>query len=134
MGYDLKASNKAVGWFHFGAFSWLTFTENLGYLFPVIQKSAQWYCVWGADERMPVGDTYPRLIGNDGMRITADEARTMARMARNYVAVQRSLTPETQGTDCLGNPKWPQKTREDFVDKIEAFAEWAEKSRGFTIH
>lgn len=79
--------------------------------------------VFGRDPRMPEGDDYPRLISNDGFRVTAEEARIIARIAGNYCAYQRLLSPGDEG-----------KIREDFVEKFERFAEWLPKSRGFTIN
>lgn len=141
MGYDLRARNSKASDFHFGAFSWPVLLEQCGCLWPFTQK-AKWYCVFGVDSRMPVTDRYPRLISNDGFRVTAFEAKVMARMARNYVAIQRSipdLSPEQEAlADDMNAPDWkrpwPRKIRTDFVDRFEEFAEWAEKSGGFAIH
>jgi hypothetical protein len=67
--------------------------------------------------------------------VTDEEARIMARMARNVVAVQRSLSDDDR-TDPLAHepPKWPSKFRDDWTDQYEKFADWAEKSGGFSIH
>lgn len=129
MGYDLEPSNKKADWFHFGALSWPVLLEACGYLWPAIQNGGQWYCVFGVDKRMPKGHTYPEIITNDGFRVTAEEGRIMARVARNFVAIQRSL-PEVRGP----GDEWPVAIRDDFVDKFDAFATWAEKARGFRIH
>jgi len=138
MGYDLEPQNKELDGFHFGAFSFPVLQEACGYLWSCIHNSGQWYCVWGVDERMPEGDTYPRLISNDGFLVTEDEARIMARIARNYVAVQRSLQddrvlPVNPFSLISPSSTWPQKIRDDFVDKFEAFADWADQSGGFEI-
>lgn len=152
MGYDLIANNSDAGDFHFGAFSFPVLLEACGYLFTSIHQSGQWYCAFGADERM--GTSYPRLISNDGFPVTADEARIMARMARNFVTIQRTLSDDNKTEDARSKPefqredvekalirgmfggqdKWPVKIRSDFTDKFEQFAEWAEKSEGFAIH
>jgi hypothetical protein len=137
MGYDLVPRNRKLGGFYIGSFSFPILLEAAGYLYPCIQgPSGQWYCLFGADKRMPKGDTYPRLISNDGFRVTAEEARVLARVARNYVAIQRSLPEqEQQPFDMPAYLKhWPQKIRTDFVDKFEQFAAWADKSQGFAIH
>lgn len=153
MGYDLKANNSEQGWFKAGAFSFPILLEACGYLFPCIQNGGKWYCAFGVDERMPEGDTYPRLISNDGFKVTAEEARIMARIARNFVAIQRTLPDENETDDARskseftredvakllvqkmhgGQEHWPVKIRADFVDKFEKFAEWADKSEGFAI-
>lgn len=154
MGYDLKPKNADIEWFPFGAFSWPVLVEACGYLFPAISKGAKWYCVSGADPRMPEGDDYPSILSNDGMEITAEEARIMARMARNYVAVQRSLPEENRDPGLRGKAEfnkedveaavlrgmheyewpWPSKIRDDFTDRLEEFADWAEQPEGFEIH
>jgi hypothetical protein len=48
----------------------------------------------------------------------------MARIARNFAAVQRSLPDDSN---------WPVKIRGAVTDKIAAFADWAEKADGFKI-
>ncbi len=153
MGYDLKPSNDKVESFHFGAFSFPILLEACGYLFSSIHDGGRWYCVFGLDERM--GKTYPGILANDGFEVTAEEARIMARVARNFVAVQRTL-PDENGTKDMRSQKsfnkenlqelminamhgnrnepWPVKIRTDFTDKFEKFAEWAEQSGGFQIH
>lgn len=155
MGYELSPRNKGVEGFSIGAFSFPILLEACGYLWPMVQNGGQWYCAFGTDPRMPQGDTYPRLISNDGFRVTAEEARIMARVASNYVAIQRSLPDEQpkavgisgqsefRKDDVLeilmrgmsGGTKdpWPKKIREDFVARFAEFAEWAPKSGGFRI-
>ena len=135
MGYDLRPRNKALKTFYLGAFSFPVLLEACGYLWPCINKGPKWYCVFGVDKRMPKGQTTPHLITNDGFRVTAQEARIMARTARNFVAIQRSL-PDQEGQDIFvpaALEHWPRKIRDDWVEKFEAFAEWAEQSRGFAI-
>jgi hypothetical protein len=156
MGYDLKADNAAAKSFHFGAFSFRVLLAECGLLWPVAHNGGQWYCVWGADPRMPEGDTYPRLLSNDGFHVTADEARIMARVARNFVAIQRSLPEDNRGrlttktqvefrkadvmemlmlamSGARKTGPWPEKIRDDFTDMFERFADWVEKSGGFEI-
>lgn len=156
--YDLKPNNPSLDWFRFGAFSFPILVEACGYLFACVQSGPKWYCAFGVDPRMPEGDEYPRLLSNDGFQVTADEARIMARVARNYVAIQRTLpepSPEELATAGLrqkmsfkredveamlmhamsggGQEQWPLKIRKDFTDKFEEFADWAERSEGFEI-
>jgi len=152
MGYDLRPKNAEAGDFHFGAFSFPVLLEACGYLFPAIHSGGRWYCTFGTDPRM--GDHYPLILTNDGFRVTAEEARIMARIARNFVAIQRTLPDENAGGGVESQasfkredvvalmqramhpsapPKWPTKIRTDFTDNFEKFAEWAEKSSGFEI-
>jgi hypothetical protein len=125
MGYDLKPKNEKEETFRFGAFSFPVLLEACGYLFSCVQVGAKWCYAPGVDPRM--GDTYPRLMTNDGFPVTAEEAKIMARMARNFMAIQRSL-PDNQAEH-----EKPMKIRKDFVDKFERFAEWADRSDGFEI-
>ena len=135
MGYDLQPRNKELEQFYLRAFSFPVLLVICGYLWPCINRGPKWCCVFGVDERMPKGQTSPTLITNDGFRVTAEEARIMARMTRNFVAIQRSLPDqEEQGMSTLGYLEhWPRKIRDDWVDRFEAFAEWAEQSQGFKI-
>ena len=132
MGYDLSPRRKDAGPFHFGAFSWLVLVERtMGTLYPMTHDGPRWVCAFGADPRMPAGDGYPRLISNDGFRVTADEARIMARCARNYVSIQQAVRLAMQEAPA---EKWAYLLiRQDFVDLFERFAPWAEKSGGFRI-
>lgn len=137
MGYDLQANNSDLKDFHFGAFSWPVLLEAFNYLFPSLCKDGQFYVVLGVDPRMPEGDQGARLSTNDGFLVTEEEAKIMARLTRNYVVVQRSLD-DTHKTDTSGpmpfKEPWPCKIRDDWVDKFEKFADWAEKSGGFAIY
>lgn len=152
MSYDLRPRNKDVEEFKFGAFSFPVLLEACGYLFSCIQDGGRWYCAFGNDKRM--GDSYPLILSNDGFKVTDEEARIMARIARNFVTIQRTLPDENKTQDMRsqksmnrdslrmmidamhGNKPgpWPVKIREDFTDKFERFAEWAERSGGFSIH
>lgn len=125
MGYDLRANNKECEDFHFGAFSFPVLLDACGYLFICIHKGSRWFFISGIDERMPIGDKYPRLLSNDGMEITAEEAKIMARIAKNFVIIQNNLDDDSE---------WPIKIRKDFVDKFEAFSKWAPKTDGFKIY
>ncbi len=146
MGYDLRPLNEDVEEFRFGAFSFPVLLEACGYFFPSLHSSGQWY--------MPPND-YPPILANDGFEVTSFEAGVMARVARNFVNIQRSLPDENLGsgipakaewtredlTSALAtvisgratNEKWPAKIRADFVDRFEAFANWADRSGGFLI-
>lgn len=150
MGYDFRPKNKAAGDFALGAFTWPVLLEAAGYLFPSIHSGGQYYAVTDTDPRFR-GD-YPGILANDGFKVTADEARILARIARNFVAIQRSLPEEHRSQELMhkaggitrddliaaltgpGKPAvWPAKVRDDFVEKVEQFAAWAEKSGGFEI-
>jgi len=158
MSYDLIPVNEDAGDFRFGAFSFPVLLEACGCLFACIHNGAKWYCAFGTDPRMPEGDDYPRLLSNDGFAVTAEEARIMARVARNFVAIQRTL-PEPSPAELAGAGlkqkvefrredvetmlmramgggsagPWPMKIRDDFTATFEKFADWADRSDGFAI-
>ena len=152
VGYDFRPKNPEAGDFHLGAFSFPVLLEACGYLFSSIQRGGQWYCAFGNDPRM--GDKYPMILTNDGFVVTEEEAKIMARIARNLVLIQRTLPDENLGKGMSSQPSfkredveklliaamhdrkpdiWPLKIRPDFVDKFEKFADWMEKSGGFEI-
>lgn len=158
MSYDLDPTNKEAGDFRLGAFSFPVLLEACGYLWPCIHNGGQWYCAFGVDPRMPEGDTYPAILSNNGFHVTAEEAAIMARVARNFVAIQRTL-PDPSPEELAGagvqqkaefrradveqmvlramsgarKDPWPLKIRQDFTDSFERFAAWAEKSGGFRV-
>ena len=138
MSYDLMPKND-IEEFRMGAFSWPVLLEVVGYLFPFQSKGGRWVYNWEQDKRFKEEHNYPIIISNDGFKITASEAKIMARMARNYCLIQRKLDDSHFNNDLpMSTPdwekKWPQKIRDDWVDKFEEFADWAEKSGGFKVH
>lgn len=139
MGYDFSPRHEDAGRFHMGAFLWPHLLEQCGAYFICIQQpyGAKWFFISGVDERMPEGDKYPRLISNDGFPVTEEEAKVLARIARNYATIQRNLEDQPEDDNSFLKPvalqNWPRKIREDWVDQLEKFADWAEKSGGFEI-
>lgn len=153
MSYDLVPNDTTAGVFAMGVLSWPVLLEACGYLFPCIHNGGRWHCMFGVDDRMGTGE-YPLILTNDGFPVTEEEARIMARIARNYVATQRLLPEDNESAPALskealtrddamnamrqglfgGNTKWPLKVRTDIVDRIDRFADWADKSQGFCIH
>ena len=154
MSYRLKATDERVEDLDFGAFSFLSLLEACGYLFPSILIGGRWHMAPTDDARYERCD-YPPILGNDGFEVTELEAGVMARVARNFASMQRSLPghvyqcePEVGAPVGPGGIRsivvgssgespvlWigPEKIRPDMVDRIEAFAEWAERSGGFRI-
>lgn len=157
MPYTLRPRSPALKPFVFGAFSWPVLLEACGYLWPLVHNGARWFCAFDADPRLtgtsPDGTTpYPKML-ESGFHVTKDEAVIMARMARNFVIIQRLLPEENRATgfrgketfrrddvfqtlmDAMGGTTpgpWPAKVRDDFTTRIEEFAEWAPRSSGFT--
>lgn len=139
VGYDLSPKNPDAGKFHFGARSFPVLLEVCGYLFSSVCRGERWYCVFGMDER--IGDALPLIGSSEAFEVAEQEARVMARIARNFVVVQRSLPNKNATHDkasytkvelekiliCAvdGNQpgKWPVKLPTDFVNQFERFAE-----------
>ena len=135
MGYDFNPRNKDAGDFHLGAFSWPFLLEQCGYYFQSLHKGGRYFLC--SDDPRDEGATYPGIIANDGYRITAEEARVLARIARNYAKITAALPEENAKDVPVSTPDylkpWPAKTRDDWNDRFLAFADWAEKSGGFAI-
>jgi hypothetical protein len=151
MAYDLSPNNKALKPFRLGSLPHLL--EQCGSYFTCISRNARWYTLW--DERMSrhyhenddgerawvTSKQYPAIICQcGGFEVTAEEARVMARIARNYAAIQRTLDEPTEEEKILpiDTPAYkypfPRWMRRDWVEQFEAFAEWAEQSEGFRIY
>ena len=141
MGYDLRPRNKKIDEFSIGAFSW-----------PIILQETGMGYVLGYGKSMCPGQ-YVYQSGNngspasnDGYKVTSDQAKCMAKIARGFLSVQLFVNEEWDKLNeeeriaheetkfdgkCIYRPAWRNK---QVLDKIEQFAEFAEKSQGFTIH
>jgi hypothetical protein len=139
MGYDLKAKKSDLEEFHFGAFSWAwLLDEGVGLAIktgPGLDALTYYY---EPDEN---GHS-PQ--DNDGYYVTEEKAKMMAELTRSVVFLQQKRresfnkkSEEEQKTMRdfnLRSTAFRLPVREDFVEKAEKFAEWADKSGGFTIH
>lgn len=136
MGYDLRARNKGVATFSIGAFSWPWMLEN-GVGLPICHGR-------GVTPASFVYKTRPDgkcVAYNDGARVTAKEAKQMAQIARWVADYQYTLhelwmqqTEEERGHQANNNHRlYNVPVRRDWVDKLRAFADFAEKSGGFRV-
>jgi hypothetical protein len=150
MVYDLSPNNKELKVFRLSG--WAHLLEQCGAYFSCMSQGARWYML--RDERMTThyhdinddgeaelirDSDYPAIICNCGFEVTEEEAKVLARIARNYAAIQRTLpalTEEERGMP-ITTPSYlrpfPQPIRDDWVENFEQFAEWAEQSQGFKI-
>lgn len=133
----LTPRNRAIGEFTFGSWSWSYLLDLAGPVFPGFwSKGARWYMVMG-DPRFKDGD-YPEVLGDSGRHfyVRADEARHLARVARSWAIIQAQLPDENKLDGLSGKPDWqrpfPEKVRADWPPLFLAFADWAERSRGFS--
>jgi hypothetical protein len=152
MSYDLYPRNKELNSI---SIPWVHLLKHAGNLYQVTHKGAQWYRFFFEDDelndkRFMRSPDYPSIISNDGFYVTADEARILARIARNYVGEQKSIDREEYEKEVdrlkekYGNcyylyaPEnklpWPSLYRDDWNDVFWEFADWAEKSRGFWVY
>ena len=137
MGFDLKPQKKDVGYHHMGAFSWSwMLNSGVGLVLgtgPGI-TAGQFVCRERPDGLNP--------HCNDGAKVTAKEAQQMVQIARWVADHQDALydvwmsEPEERRKQMDDSPSglYNHPVRRDFVEKIRAFADWAEKSGGFEIH
>lgn len=136
MGYDLRPRNKAAGEFQMGAFSWCWMLDN-GVGLPVGYGpgfSPGLFCYRARPDGLCIGY-------NDGARVTAAEAKDMAKVARWLADYQDDLyalwmkEPEDRRKHMEDNSSRLYKgpVRRDFVEKVRAFAAWAEASGGFRV-
>ncbi len=138
MGFDLKPRNKKLDWFHFGAFSWSwMMNEGVGYIinYGKAKDPASFSYVPDKKGRCPAY--------SDGYYVSADLAWAMGRAALGLVSTCRRIIEEWEklSPDERKRQEEFNKThklyktpvREDFIDKVEKFGVWAQKSSGFGI-
>lgn len=140
MGYELSPKNKKIKELRVGAFMW-----------PIIlQETGMGYVLGYGAGRTPASYVYQNgnngsPASNDGYKVTAFEAKAMAKVARGFCSVQRFVNkewdaiPEPEKTTMLeytsrGAKLYRGTWHEDRLKEIEAFADFAENSRGFTIN
>ena len=151
MGYDLKANNEGVEGFHFGAFSWgWMLGEGVGLIIGYGKLDGAAYVYEPREVTYTTADGEAHTLmtdpcSNDGYPVDADEAMAMAHAAHGLVNVERAvarmhaeLPPEEQARrealPLLDRNKPRMPVREDFIERVERFAEWAEKSGGFRVY
>jgi hypothetical protein len=100
MGYTFQPVNESVGPYQFGAFSFPILLEACGYLFGCIHYGAQWRCLGAETDYRLWGDNpdgsdtpYPAIMGGE-FEVTEEEAQIMARIAKNFAAMQHMLPEE----------------------------------------
>jgi hypothetical protein len=150
MGHDLVANNKELEGLHMAG-AWLHLLGQCGAYFPYLTQGARWYALFDErmtthyhsdddDQRVATYQEYPAIICNCGFEITEEEARVLARIARNYAAIQKTLSEpsEEEENQPITVPDYlrpfPRYIRRDWVELYERFAEWAEQSQGFKIY
>jgi len=124
--YHMVPNNKDVETFAMSAFHWPLLLEQCGTYFAAVFDRKRWFYVSSVDERMGDSEEGPALILNSGFPITEEEAKVLARIARNYVAMQRLLDLQKR------DPIFPA-IKLQLLDLFETFADWAETSGGFRI-
>lgn len=135
MGFDLRPRNKSAGIHSMGAFSW-SWMLDAGVGLPVGYGPGSSPGSFVYRDR-PDG----RCVGyNDRARVTAAEAKQMAQVARWVADYQDDLyatfmkEPEENRKRMSDSHIYKLPVRRDFVEKVRAFADWAEKSGGFRVY
>ena len=133
MGYDLIPINKGVKSMRGYIFTWpmlLTMT-GAGYLFGY------------GDNRATAGtffyDEGVCPVSNDGLKVSAEDAVTIARLFKGFVSVERANKVEWEKLNDLQRKlrlsfdKRAEPCGERFLKEAETLADFCEKSGGFEI-
>lgn len=137
MGYDLRPRNSGVDTFSMGAFSYAWMMDS-----PV--GAVVGYCP-GFEPGSYVSIERPDkcdLMHNDGGKVSAKEAKEMAKVARLVAKQQDMLHELFDSLDEATQKKYRDNSlklyklpvRKDFVQKLKDFADFAEKSGGFKVY
>lgn len=136
MGFDLRAKRRDCEDWSTGAFSWSwMMMEGVG--LPIGVYPGDGPCTFIFNER-PDGLCTQY---NDGARVSAKEAKEMAKIAHLLVAKHRAMKniwnklseqEQEQRRNCKV-VSYNIPVRDDFIDKMESFANWAVKSGGFRV-
>ncbi len=136
MGYDLRPRNKAAGDFSIEE-SWLRWMLEHGVGLPL-------GCGPGFSKGYFICRTRPdgKCIGcDDGARVTAAEAKDMARAALWLADYQDALYAQWMKASEQSRQRmqdditriYTLPVRRDIVEKMRAFADWAKRSGGFRV-
>lgn len=144
MSYDLRPRNKKIDELTIDAFSWPMMLQETGMGFVL---------GYGANIQ-PASYVYNTgrkgsPVSNDGYRVTSSESKAMAAVCRGYISVKRFINKQYEEASDEQKNNWKsalyhgdkgivkklykQEVSEDFLVKLEKFAEFAEQSNGFGI-
>lgn len=136
MGYDLTPKNENAGSPRGMIFTWPIILNETGacYLFGYGENTARaGFYVYNGSR----GPGSP--VSNDGFKVTASEAKIMAKLFKGYVFVKRAIREEWEKISedernmLLSINKKASPPSSDFIDKVESLIDFCEKSGGFTI-
>lgn len=127
MTYDLRPNNTEIQSFKMSGFHWPLILEQCGTYFAAVFHKARFFYVSGIDDRMGDSEDGPAILLNDGFSVTEEEAKVLARITRNYIAIQRDLDPNQP------DPIMPA-LKINLLNLLEEFAEWSEQSQGFKVY
>lgn len=136
MSYDLKPRNKNIEELRIGAFTW-----------PIILQDTGMGYILGYGKNITPGSYIYQQgnngspVSNDGYKVSSFEAKAMAKIARGYISVKKFINKQydemqSNTREQYMNYKdlYEQPISIDFLNIIENFADFAEKSGGFEIH
>jgi hypothetical protein len=130
MSYDLHPNNRKLGTFRMGMLSWpWMLDQGVGLIIGYGPGIRPGHYVSGSREGAEPGD-------NNGFPVSGNEARMMARAAHHLAEISKANVREwgvmseeerqRWGVECA--PVGPET-----IAKVELFAKWAWKSKGFKI-
>jgi hypothetical protein len=137
MGFDLTPRNKKIKTFYMSSFAYAWMLDSpvgwiVGYSKGITPAS---YISYMREDKCD-------LMQNDGGKVSAKEAKEMSKMARLLVENQKRLQNEFNKLDETTKQIYQENkngyynlpVREDFIQKIKDFADFAEKSGGFRVY
>ncbi len=136
MGYDLMPKNKEAGSPHGMLFTWPL----------ILNETGACYLLGYGNNTVDIGSYVYNgsrgpgsPVSNDGFKVTASEAKVMAKLFRGYVFVKRFIREEwdkkteDEKNRILSYKTCKEQPSKEFIDKVESLAEFCEKSGGFRI-
>lgn len=136
MGYDLRPRNKKLKEIYFGISIWKKMLDETGMGYVLNYGKGieiTTYIYQAGNKGSPVS--------NDGYVVSAEKAKAMANVARGYIFVHGYINKLYQemsdkDRDIRMNDKkyYTQPVCEYLLKNLLKFAEFAEKSSGFTIN
>jgi len=139
MGYDLIARNNKAEDMYIGSFSW-----------PILlQETGAGYVIGYGKGLQPSSYVYQNNqpgspVSNDGYKVTANEAKSMAAVVRGYISVKTFVNKEwdeMNEEDRKNRESWNETekiyteyTSEKTLDQLNSLAEFLENCSGFRIY
>ncbi len=140
MSYTLKAKDKTTSSIDIDIFTWPVMLQETGMGYVLRYGAAKdpgQYVYAQGNNGSPVS--------NDGYKVSPFEAKAMAAIARGYIHVNEFINKQwedlseekrshQQAANVEGRSIYIKGSGVEFLNKLKKFADFAEKSKGFTIN